>query len=58
MIYVNLGGAENALAKLAKAAAICDGRIVWLGVDPQFEMLHSDPRFNEILRRTGNPLSK
>jgi TolB-like protein/Tfp pilus assembly protein PilF/tRNA A-37 threonylcarbamoyl transferase component Bud32 len=58
MIYVNLGDAENAFAQLEKAAEIRDGRIVWLGVDPQFETLRSNPRFKEILRRTGNPLSK
>lgn len=56
MIYVNLGDAENALARLEKAVEIRDGRVVWLGVDPQFETLRRNPRFEEILRRTGNPL--
>jgi tetratricopeptide (TPR) repeat protein len=56
MVYVNLGDAENALVRLEKAVEIRDGRIVWLGVDPQFETLRTNPRFEEILRRTGNPL--
>ncbi|HEX8638472.1 MAG TPA: hypothetical protein VF692_10440, partial [Pyrinomonadaceae bacterium] len=58
MVYINLGEAENALAQLDKAVEIRDGRVVWLGVDPQFETLRGNPRFNEILRRTGNPLNK
>ncbi|MEP6902545.1 MAG: hypothetical protein ABJA66_12390 [Actinomycetota bacterium] len=35
-----------------------DARIVWLGINPQFDLLHNDPRFNELLKNTGNPLAK
>jgi tetratricopeptide (TPR) repeat protein len=56
MVYVNMGDKENALAQLEKALEIRDGRVVWLGVDPQFEALRENPRFKAILRQTGNPL--
>jgi eukaryotic-like serine/threonine-protein kinase len=56
MIYSNLDDAETAFEYLQKAVEIQDGRLAWLAIDPQFERLRSDARFQEILRRTNNPL--
>ena len=56
MIYSNLGDVETALAYLEKALEIRDGRLAWLAIDPQFDILHDDARFQEILRKTNNPL--
>jgi tetratricopeptide (TPR) repeat protein len=56
-IYLGLGDHEQALAWLEKA---CDERsvwLIWLGVDPKFDPLRSDPRFKELLRRVGLPHS-
>jgi len=50
-IYAGLGDTENALTSLEKA---CDNRGmsgILLKVDPRFEPLHSEPRFQEVLRR-------
>ncbi|HEY0428024.1 MAG TPA: protein kinase [Pyrinomonadaceae bacterium] len=56
MIYSNLDERETAFAYLEKALEIRDGRLAWLAIDPQFDVLHEDARFQEILRRTNNPL--
>jgi len=56
-IYLGLGDHEQALAWLEKA---CDERsiwLIWLGVDPKFDPLRSDPRFQDLLRRVGLPQS-
>jgi hypothetical protein len=55
-IYAGLGDNEQALAWLNKA---CDERSVWmtfLKVDPKFDPLRTDPRFQDLLRRVGLPL--
>jgi eukaryotic-like serine/threonine-protein kinase len=57
MIYCRLGDDERALLELERALEIRDGRLVWLGVDPQFDRLRDYPRFDELLRRTNNPLA-
>ncbi|HKR02078.1 MAG TPA: protein kinase, partial [Pyrinomonadaceae bacterium] len=57
MVYCNLGEDERALAELERALAIRDARLVWLGVDPQFDSLHGNSRFDDLLRKTNNPLA-
>lgn len=57
MVYCNLGESEQAFAKLEEALTIRDARILWLGVDPQFDRLRNDPRLHSLLRRTSNPLA-
>jgi TolB-like protein/Tfp pilus assembly protein PilF len=57
MIYSNLGEVEQAFAKLEEALAIRDARLLWLGVDPQFDRLRHDPRLHNLLRHTQNPLA-
>ena len=50
-IYLGLGDNEQAFAWLDKA---CDERsvwLIWLGVDPKFDPLRSDPRFEELLKK-------
>ncbi|HWN09898.1 MAG TPA: protein kinase [Pyrinomonadaceae bacterium] len=55
LIHVWLGERERALSLLEKAQSIGDGWLVWLAVEPQFNPLRDEPRFNEILKRTLNP---
>lgn len=52
-IYAGLSDREQAIEWLNKA---CDERAIWsvvLKVDPKFGPLRSDPRYHEVLRRTG-----
>ena len=56
LIHLWLGERERALALLEEAQAIGDGWLVWLAVEPQFDVLREEPRFDEILKRTMNPL--
>jgi TolB-like protein/Tfp pilus assembly protein PilF len=54
-IYAGLGDNEQALAWLEKAY---DERSVWITfskVDPRFDPLRSDPRFQDLQRRIGFP---
>ena len=54
-IYIGLGDKEQALTYLAKAYADRSMLITALNVDPEFDSLRSDPRFQELLRRIGLP---
>ncbi|HVF50290.1 MAG TPA: protein kinase [Pyrinomonadaceae bacterium] len=56
LVYCNLGENEQALSLLERGFAERDAWIVWLGVEPQFDPLRADPRFQDMLRRTGNPI--
>ncbi|HEX8070474.1 MAG TPA: protein kinase [Pyrinomonadaceae bacterium] len=57
LVHCNLGDEETALAELERAFETRDPRLCWLGVEPQFDTLRGRPRFDELLRRTGNPLA-
>lgn len=53
-IYAGLGEKEQAFAWLEKAYEDRSGWLaLWLKVDPKFDVLHSDPRFHDLLRRVG-----
>ncbi len=56
IVYANLNDPEKALELLEKAWEIRDGRLTWLGVEPQFDRIRSEPRFEKILRETKNPI--
>jgi DNA-binding winged helix-turn-helix (wHTH) protein/TolB-like protein len=52
-VLVGLGEKEQALAWLEKAIDQRDERAVMLKVDPHFDSLRSDPRFQNLLERLG-----
>jgi serine/threonine protein kinase/tetratricopeptide (TPR) repeat protein len=58
LFYSLLGEREKALARLEIASAKHEAWQVWMGVEPVFDSLRNDSRFNEILRRTENPLAR
>jgi tetratricopeptide (TPR) repeat protein len=55
VLYIALDEKEQAFASLEKAYAGHDLQLQWLGVDPSFDSLRSDPRFQDLLRRVGLP---
>ena len=53
IIYSRLGDKEQAFASLEQAYAERQGAMTELGVEPAFDPLHSDPRFQSLLFRVG-----
>jgi TolB-like protein/Tfp pilus assembly protein PilF len=53
MIYAQLGDKDNAFAWLEKSFAERDGGLIVMHVEPPWELIRSDPRFEELERRVG-----
>jgi TolB-like protein/Tfp pilus assembly protein PilF/predicted Ser/Thr protein kinase len=53
--YVLLGDREHAIAWLEKAYQERASRLRYLKMDPVYDPLRSDPRFQDLLRRIGLP---
>ena len=51
VIYAGLRETDRALTALEQAYQLRDPDMVGLKVDPAFDSLHSDPRFQELIRR-------
>ncbi|HET9409892.1 MAG TPA: protein kinase [Candidatus Sulfotelmatobacter sp.] len=56
-IQVGLGEADRAIDYLEKAYAERSHWIIYLHIDPGLDALRPDPRFQDILRRIGLPLT-
>ena len=52
-LHARLGEHEQALHWLEKACDERSARIIWLGVNPIFDALRNEARFNALLRRMG-----
>ena len=55
LIYCFFGEKENALDELEKSLERKEAWIVWMGVEPIFDMLKTEKRFLNLLEITGNP---
>jgi adenylate cyclase len=55
-IYAALGQSDQAFQCLNRAHAARSFQMVSLKVDPSFDNIRSDPRFEDFLRRVGFPL--
>ena len=53
LIYVGLGEKNEALERLQQAYNERAGQLIYLHVDPRFDSLRSDPRFQDLKRRIG-----
>jgi len=53
IIHAGLGQRDQALVWLEKGYQERSAWMVWLKVDPRFDALRSDPRFQDLLRRVG-----
>jgi TolB-like protein/Flp pilus assembly protein TadD len=51
VIFVGLGENDRALGVLEIAYEKHSSQLNWLKVDPRFDHLHKDPRFQDVLRR-------
>jgi hypothetical protein len=58
VIYICFDDREKAFEQLYKAVEIHDTWAHWIAVDPQFEPLRGDARYQEILRLIKHPLAK
>jgi DNA-binding winged helix-turn-helix (wHTH) protein/TolB-like protein/Flp pilus assembly protein TadD len=52
-IYTQLGDRDRAFEWLEKAYAERNSVLIFLKVNPQFDSLHADPRFADLLHRIG-----
>jgi serine/threonine protein kinase/Flp pilus assembly protein TadD len=52
-VYAGLGNKEQALAMLEKAYEDHSMILTYLNVDPEFDSLHAEPRFKDLVRRLG-----
>jgi Flp pilus assembly protein TadD len=55
LVQIGLGERDQAIASLEQAYTDRDQWVLYLKVDPHMDSLHSDPRFQDLLRRVGYP---
>lgn len=55
VLYLGLGDKEKSLSALERGYAAHDLQMGFLGVDPHYDPLRSEPRFQELLRKVGLP---
>ena len=55
VLYIALGEREQAFKSLEKGFAARDLQLQYIGIDPAFDSLRSDPRFADLMRRVGLP---
>ncbi len=55
LIAPSQGERDQAFASLESAYAARDLQLQFLGVDPDYDSLRSDPRFPDLLLRVGLP---
>jgi adenylate cyclase len=53
MVYVALGERESALDALERARDQNDASLIWLIVDPRFDPIRTEPRFQKLVRAQG-----
>jgi tetratricopeptide (TPR) repeat protein len=53
LVYTRLGQVDEAFAYLERAFELKSRRILWLKVDPRWDPLRADPRFEALLGRLG-----
>jgi eukaryotic-like serine/threonine-protein kinase len=54
-VYAILEDKDRAIARLEQAFKERDGQLTYMKVDPAFDEIRSDPRFQDLVRRIGFP---
>jgi len=54
LVHTALGNKDRAFFWLAKGVEARDPQMIWLRIEPQFESLRPDPRFQELFKRMEN----
>lgn len=57
MANVAVGDLDEAFVWFEKSLANHDEWMIWFGTDPKLDVIRSDPRYEDLLRRTNNPMS-
>jgi DNA-binding winged helix-turn-helix (wHTH) protein len=57
LVYAGMGDHATALEWLDRAYAERDVWLAWLGVEPRFDDLRGEPRFQQLLRTIGLPVT-
>lgn len=55
LVFATLGDRDQAFHWLEQAYEEHDTFLPWLRADPEFDALHGDPRFEDLVRRIGIP---
>ena len=55
VLYAGLGDKEGAIASLEKAYAAHDLQMQYLKVEPHYDSLRGEPRFQDLMRKVGLP---
>jgi TolB-like protein len=55
LVHTALGQDDQAFSWLERAYEVRDAALIWANVDPGFDSLRSDPRFQDLLRRMNLP---
>ena len=53
LVYCYLGETDTALSQLEKAAELREGWLNWAGVEPVFDSLRGDPRYQKVVEDAG-----
>jgi serine/threonine-protein kinase len=56
-VQIGLGDKNAAFRELSRAVDERSASLPWLKVEPKWDPLHGDPRFNALLKRVGLPVS-
>ncbi|HEU5238880.1 MAG TPA: protein kinase [Pyrinomonadaceae bacterium] len=57
LVYAGLGDKDQAMAHLEKAYEARFGWLIWINVEPKWDFLRDDPRFQDLIQRMGFPTS-
>jgi len=53
LVYAGLGDKDHAMAHLEKAYEARFGWLIWTNVEPKWDFLRDDPRFQDLIQRMG-----